>query len=83
VVRYAPDGRVDRVLPVPASQPACVAFGGAELNELFVSSARVGLSAQALLQEPQAGGLFRCRIGGVKGLPESRFAAGGIARTTR
>jgi L-arabinonolactonase len=83
VVRYAPDGRVDRVLMLPVSQPSCPAFGGAELNELFVSTARVGLSAPALLQEPQAGGVFRGPIDGVKGLPESRFAANAIAGSTR
>ena len=80
VVRYAPDGRVDRVLPVPATQPSCVAFGGPDLNELYVSSARVTLSEQALLQEPQAGGLFHCILSGAKGLPESRFADRGSPR---
>ena len=35
VVRYAPDGRVDRVLPLPASQVTCCAFGGAGLDRLL------------------------------------------------
>lgn len=73
IVRYAPDGSVDRVLPVPVTQPSCVAFGGAQFNELFVSSARVSMSEQALQQEPQAGGIFHCILEGVRGLPESRF----------
>jgi len=34
IVRYRPDGTVDRSLPVPASQPTCVAFGGADLDWL-------------------------------------------------
>jgi L-arabinonolactonase len=74
VVRYAPDGNVDRVLPLPVSQPSCVAFGGAGLNELYISSARVSMSADALAQEPQAGGLFHYSLPGAAGLPESRFS---------
>ena len=42
VVRYAPDGRVIRVLPLPASQVTCCAFGGAGLDRLFVTTARTG-----------------------------------------
>lgn len=80
VVRYAPDGSVDRVLPLPVTQPSCVAFGGTDLDELYLSSARVSLSVQALAQEPQAGGLFHCILSGAKGLPESRFS-GNRART--
>ncbi len=75
VVRYAPDGRVDRVMPIPVTQPSCVAFGGCEFNELYVSSARVSLSEQVLQQEPQAGGLFHCVLEDVKGLPECRFTS--------
>jgi len=74
VVRYAADGSVDRVLQVPATQPSCVAFGGAELNELYVSSARVEMSELHLAREPHAGGLFHCVLTGVTGLPENRFA---------
>ena len=43
VVRFAPDGRVDRTLKVPALQPTCVAFGGADRTTLYVTSARHGL----------------------------------------
>lgn len=73
IVRYAPDGSVDRILPVPVTQPSCVAFGGRAFNELFVSSARISLSEQVLQQEPQAGGIFHCAISGARGLPECRF----------
>jgi L-arabinonolactonase len=69
VVRYAPNGSIDRVLEVPVSQPSCVAIGGPGLNELFVTSAREGLSDAG----PQAGGVFHSRIESVRGLPEVRF----------
>ena len=72
VRRYAPDGRVHLDLPVPVSQPTCVAFGGADLNLLLVTSARVGLSEIQLAQQPQAGNLFIYQTQ-FKGIEESRF----------
>lgn len=42
LVRYLPDGTVDRVLEVPATMPTCVAFGGPNLDMMFVTTARVG-----------------------------------------
>ena len=72
VVRYAPDGTQDFVLPMPVSQPTCIAFGGEHLNLLAVTSARVGLSDDALQQQPQAGNLFIFQTD-VTGLEESRF----------
>lgn len=57
-MRYSPNGAVDFVLPLPVSQPTCVAFGGAQLNLLFITSARQGLSAAALESEPDAGNVF-------------------------
>ncbi|HEY2780387.1 MAG TPA: SMP-30/gluconolactonase/LRE family protein [Steroidobacteraceae bacterium] len=72
VVRYTPDGKVDQILEVPVSQPTCVAFGGADRDLLFVSSARDDLSAAQLAQQPHAGDVLVYRVGS-KGLPEPRF----------
>lgn len=69
VVRYAPDGAVDRIIAVAARQPSCVAIGGAGLDTLFVTSALVGLAAPV----EGDGGLFSAAVGPVRGLPESRF----------
>jgi sugar lactone lactonase YvrE len=76
VVRYAPDGRIDRVLEVPASQPTCVAFGGPDLGLLFVTTARVGLSRDALAAQTGAGDVLVYNVQ-VQGLPENRFKMGG------
>lgn len=71
VVRYAPDGSIDRVVATPARQPTCVALGGEGLDVLLCSSATVGLA------EPGArdGTLLASQLADVKGLRESRFAA--------
>lgn len=73
VVRYDREGREDLIVTVPASQPTRAAFGGERLNTLYISSARDGLSAEALAQEPQAGGLFAVDVP-FTGVPESCFA---------
>ncbi|MDB5495677.1 MAG: putative gluconolactonase protein, partial [Phenylobacterium sp.] len=67
IVRYAPDGRIDRVVEVPVEQPSCCMFGGADLATLFITSARESLSGEALAQQPLAGSLFALDPG-VKGL---------------
>lgn len=69
VVRYAPDGSVDRIIESPALQPSCVALGGTGLATLYVSSARVGMAEPAV----HDGALFRMELGDVCGIPEQRF----------
>ena len=77
VVRYTPAGRVDRVLALPCSRVTCCAFGGANLDRLFVTSARTGLDAGALAAEPHAGALFAFNVG-VRGIPDTPFPAPGL-----
>ena len=59
---------------LPVSQVTNVAFGGADLRTLFISSARIGLSAQQLQSEPLAGSLFALELP-TPGLPASMFGA--------
>ena len=73
VVRYALDGSVDLEIDIPATQPTCVAFGGANLDMLYVTSAREGLSADALAGQPNAGDVFVYKLN-IKGLADARFA---------
>ncbi len=72
VVRYAPDGTVDTVVQLPVSHITCVAFGGPDLADLYVTTARYGLSEEALLKESRAGDVFVFSTS-VRGLPEARF----------
>ena len=55
---YAPDGSVLRDVMLPVSQPSCPAFGGPELRDLYVTTARQDLSEEALAAEPLAGQVF-------------------------
>jgi sugar lactone lactonase YvrE len=73
VVRYAPDGRVDRVVAVPVLNPTCVTFGGENLDTLYVTTARYLMTAEQLAAQPQSGALFACKPG-VRGLPDAKFA---------
>ncbi|EOA02577.1 gluconolactonase [Herbaspirillum frisingense GSF30] len=74
VVRFTPDGRIDGIVDMPTAQPSCVAFGGAALDTLFVTSAHEGMSARQREQDALAGALFAVPETGVRGLPEVRFA---------
>lgn len=69
IVRYRPDGSIERRLSLPVSQPSCVAFGGEALDLLMVTSARVDLSAEQLEAEPLAGALLVYSVD-VCGVPE-------------
>jgi len=70
LVRYAPHGMVERVVPMPARQPSCVAIGGPGLDRLLCTSARVGLATPAAAD----GALLALELGTVRGVEECRFA---------
>jgi sugar lactone lactonase YvrE len=59
-------------IPVPAAQTSSCIFGGDNYDELFITTARVGLSEEQLKQQPHAGGVF-CIKPGVKGKPSSFY----------
>lgn len=73
ITRYAPDGRVARIIQMPVQRPTSCAFGGEDLSILYVTSASVDLTGQQRVVASLAGGLFAVDVG-VKGLPEPRFA---------
>lgn len=73
LVRYTPDGAIDRVLETPVSQPTSCCFGGPQLDVLYITSATQRLEPGQLAREPLAGGLFAAHVG-VKGLPEPVYA---------
>jgi D-xylonolactonase len=69
VSRYDTQGCLLARVQLPASQVTNMAFGGEQLDRLFVTTARVGLSTQQLAHEPLAGGVFEITGHGTRGLP--------------
>jgi sugar lactone lactonase YvrE len=72
VLHVSPDGVVLDRLELPVSRPSSCAFGGPDLADLYVTTAREGLGAEREAREPHAGGLFRFRPG-VRGRPADAF----------
>jgi L-arabinonolactonase len=72
VMRYRPDGTVERVLEMPVMNPTCVAFGGKNLDVLYVTTGRYLMTPEQIEGEPLSGGLFAIRVD-VKGLNEPKF----------
>ncbi|MGC4973649.1 SMP-30/gluconolactonase/LRE family protein [Streptomyces sp. DT199] len=69
VRRYTPDGELDRVIELPVPLVTACAFGGADLSDLYITTARVGLTEPPAL----AGSLFVVPGAG-KGLAHPPFA---------
>lgn len=72
IVRYDPDGKPEREIPFPTANPTACAFGGTALDELYVTTARLGLTADQLAAQPMAGDLFCVRLN-VQGQQEPLF----------
>jgi sugar lactone lactonase YvrE len=70
VRRYDVDGKLDAVIEVPVDRVTACAFGGTGLDEMYITTSREGLPADA---EPAAGALFHARPG-VPGIPTGTFA---------
>lgn len=73
ITRWDPvSGKCTNVIPVPALNVTSCIFGGANLNDLYITSARKGMTPEQLDRQPLSGGLFRLRTG-VKGIPTFEF----------
>ena len=68
VRRYASDGALLGTVHFPVANITKIAFGGADLRTAYATTARKGLDAAALAQQPQAGDLFAFAVD-VPGLP--------------
>jgi sugar lactone lactonase YvrE len=73
IARYDPAGKLEREIQMPVQRPTSCAFGGANLDELYITSAWTGLSDEQRRAQPYAGDVFRVQAG-IKGLPEGKFA---------
>ena len=68
IERYNPSGRLVQTVRLPCANVTKVAFGGADLRQVFVTTAWKGLSPAERTQQPLAGGLFTFRVD-TPGLP--------------
>ena len=71
--RYLPDGTLNRVVPLPCSNPTKPTFGGPDLDVIYVTSTRLAIGAQDTPEARRNGGLFAFKPG-VRGLPEPVLA---------
>jgi L-arabinonolactonase len=72
ITRHAPDGTETHRIALPVTRPTCPAFAGAGLEDLYITTARIGLKPDKLAAQPGAGGILRVRSAG-QGLGEARF----------
>jgi sugar lactone lactonase YvrE len=73
VRRYSPGGELLAELPVPVSQPSCPAFGGPDLEDLYVTTAWEDMTQAQRAAEPLAGHLLQTRVEGATGQPAGQF----------
>ncbi|KTB74918.1 MULTISPECIES: SMP-30/gluconolactonase/LRE family protein [Pseudomonas] len=75
LVRYTPDGQVDRIIDMPVKKVTSLTFGGPNLDTLYVTS----MARPPLPRFPedgqQRGALFAITGLGVQGIAERRFAS--------
>ncbi|MDQ0813592.1 sugar lactone lactonase YvrE [Streptomyces sp. B3I7] len=69
VRRYTPSGALDRVVPLPVPRVTACAFGGPDLTDLYITTARVGLSPA-----PPLAGSLMVLPGAGKGTAQPAFA---------
>lgn len=75
VTRWDPiTGVLLEQIPVPALQSSSCVFGGADMNELYITSARKGMRQAQLAEYPLSGGVFRLKTN-VRGMPTFEFGS--------
>src|SRR3954462_8300590 len=70
--RWSPDGRLDRSIPLPCSNPTAPCFGGSDLQPFYATALRHAPPRGVLAAKPLSGGIFAVRVE-VPGVPISRF----------
>ncbi|MBZ0292291.1 MAG: SMP-30/gluconolactonase/LRE family protein [Anaerolineae bacterium] len=74
IARFDPDGKLEREIAIPAARVTSCVFGGPNLDELYITTARIGLKEKDLQSQPSAGGVFHLKTD-VTGIAEPKFGA--------
>jgi sugar lactone lactonase YvrE len=72
ITRYDPDGRIDRIISLPVPNVTSVTFGGENLDQMFVTTARLGMTESQIKDAPLSGGLFVVDAGAT-GRPDTPY----------
>jgi len=73
ITRYSPEGRILNVISMPVPNITSCTFAGADLDTLYITTARHLLNEADVRKYPLSGSLFSCKPG-VTGLPTPSFA---------
>jgi L-arabinonolactonase len=68
----APNGTIDQVIEVPVWKPTCCAFGGPNLDTLFITTSRLMSDEATIIKEPSSGGIFAVKPG-IQGVIDTPF----------
>lgn len=82
IVQFSPAGEGLGEIELPVSQPTMCAFGGDDLQTMYITTASHGLAQEVLEKEPLAGSLLQCRPGAL-GLPPNLFNDELLLRSSR
>lgn len=72
IVRYDPQGKVERVVQLPVPRATDCTFGGRNLDTLYITSARETMTSDQLKLAPLSGSLFAIKMG-IRGLPSTPY----------
>ena len=73
VIRFNPLGQVDDIIELPVENITSCTFGGKNLQTLFITTARWGMTKDDVQKNPEAGGLFSIDLD-IKGMPDNLFS---------
>lgn len=73
IVRFTPDGALERAVDLPVERPTSVCFGGPDYATMYITTSTLSLTEESLATQPLAGALFAVEPG-VRGLAEVPFA---------
>ena len=72
VRRFDSQGTLTHIVEIPVKQVTSCCFGGADMSELYITTAQNGMDSDSLVREPLAGSLFRAKTT-FKGSKSNRF----------